>query len=543
MIKKIVIVGGGFGGWFTVASLQHHLPEVEIVIIDSQAHATIGVGEATGFDGHLIFERMLGIADDRDFLRKTGAIYKYGVRAFDFYDNDVLNCWGKIHNYKLSSLVNFNNSFDYQDFYEPWNRQADDRGMLLTWLDFNKNSNKTLNDMLSETTEQNHFLENPCAPYLADGRYLFRKKQGIAYHLDAEKTIGYLKDLVYSRNHNNLTHINSAVVDIEANNKNITQVTLENGAKITADLFLDVSGLKRVLMSKCNNDSWVAGGAETANASWVCPSKYVDPEKEMIGASEFHGEDFGWRFRIRLYHRQGNGYVFNRNLVDPEIPKQRLIEVVGNTRLAEPKLIQWEPGYFSHPWQGNVVPLGMSAGFMDPYDAPTIDAHSKGLDDIIELIKNNNTDPSGKYNQLRAITSEERQLRMDLTFGLSRRSGMFWDQYRKKAQEENLVGKIKELVLEQRPDLESRMPWYWHHMYIRIARGTGLDVSTWEFPTLSTEDKLMAQAFFEYTKNRNQYIKSQAWPNYYDWIKDYIYNGLSDKEILQELNPGLAKNS
>jgi pimeloyl-ACP methyl ester carboxylesterase len=160
MIKKVVIVGGGFGGWFTVASLQHHLPEVEIVIIDSQAHATIGVGEATGFDGHLIFERMLGISDDRDFLRKTGAIYKYGVRAFNFYDNDVLNCWGKIHNYKLSSLVNFNNSFDYQDFYEPWNRQANDRGMLLTWLDLNKDSDKTLNNMLLETTEQNHFLEN-----------------------------------------------------------------------------------------------------------------------------------------------------------------------------------------------------------------------------------------------------------------------------------------------------------------------------------------------------------------------------------------------
>jgi tryptophan halogenase len=542
MIKKIVIVGGGFGGWFTVASLQHHLPEVEIVIIDSQAHATIGVGEATGFDGHLIFERLLGITDDRDFLRKTGAIYKYGVRAQNFYDNDVLNCWGKIHNYKLSSLTNFCNEFDYLDFYEPWNKQPNDRGMLLSWLSLNKDSDKNLNDMLMETTEQNCFLRNPWAPYTPNGKYLFRKKQGIAYHLDAEKTIGYLKDLVYTRDHSKITHISSSVNSIETSEKNVTKIVLENGTEISADLFLDVSGLKRVLVSQIN-DSWVDSGNETADSAWVCPSRYVDPEKEIIGASEFHGEDWGWRFLIRLYHRQGNGYVFNSRLVDNEIPRQRLLEVVGNTRLAEPKLIKWNPGHYNQPWQGNVVPMGMSATFVDPYDAPTIDAHSKALEDLINLIKEGATNACEKYNKLRSITGEERQLRMDLTFGLSKRTGGFWDRYREKAKQENFVKEIKQLILEQRTDLESRLPWYWHHMYIRIARGTGLDVADWEFPELSSADQSMLQAFFEYTRQRNLFIQSQSWPNYYQWLKENIYDGLSSLEILEELNPGLAKNS
>lgn len=33
-----------------------------------------------------------------------------------------------------------------------------------------------------------------------------------------------------------------------------------------------------------------------------------------------------------------------------------------------------------------------------------------------------------------------------------------------------------------------------------------------------------------------------TWPNYYQWLKENRFGGASHHEILQELNPSLAKN-
>ena len=541
MIKKIVIVGGGFAGWYTACALQYQLADINITLIDSSKFGTIGVGEATPFDGVGSFERMIGL-DDQQFVRRTGSIYKYGVRAYDFYQNSSADHWGKIHNLKLSSLTKFFQKFEHRDSYSAGTRKENDRGLLLTWLTLNQNKNKTVNDMMLDVSEQYHFLTNPLAPYDRDNQSIL-ERDGLAYHLDAEQSIAYIRDLVYSRDCSQFRHITSTVVDVINDDKNVTSIKLENGMLITADLFIDASGLRRVLMSKSNNTSWQDSGPETTNSAWVCPSKYLDPEKELVGASEFYGEDYGWRFKIRLYHRIGNGYIFNSRLVDAEVPRQKLLDVVKGTQLNDPKLIQWDPGYYRKPWQGNIVPVGMAAIFVDPYDAPTLSAHNSSLEDIVDIIKNNIQNPQEHYNQMRDFTNEERHWRMNLPFGLSKKSGPFWDQYREKAHNEDFNTVLKDIILENRADIDSRLKWYWPYIYLRIAVGTNVDLTQWDFPKLTNAESEIAQAFFTYNRQRNNYIKETYWPNYYQWLKANRFGGASHLEILQELNPQLAKNA
>jgi len=542
MIKKIVIVGGGFAGWYTAATLQHNT-DCEILLIDSERHPTIGVGETTGWGIANDFYTLAGITDEHNFLRKTGAIYKHGVRAVDFFQDHQTHQWAKFPNLKVSSLTNFYNKFEPHNFDEPRNHQDDDVGMIAAWLKINQGRNKTYEDFVNEVGEHNYFISNPVMPFDPTGSRVTSPMMGVAYNIDAIKTNDYLKALVLKRNNGSFTWITNAVeqVVLTNNRADVDHLLLEDGTKVTADLFIDASGLGRVLMNSRQNTSWQDSSDQYCNAAWVVPSQYTDPEQEMLGISEFFGEEWGWRFKVRLYHRIGNGYVFNTNMVDPAVPLQRLLEVTKGTRFVEPRLITWVPGEYVQPWQGNVLPLGMSGWMIDPYDAPTVGEHSESLKDLLKVIELNLPNKQQYYNKARSLTREERHLRLDLTFGFSQRRGPFWESRREMARKGNFVNQVKDIILGKRTDLEKRMPWQWHHMYVRNCLAAGVDMSDWEFPEISDADREIAESFFAFNRARNKYISSQPWPNFAQWTRENIFDGLTSQEILKELNPQFFK--
>lgn len=541
-IQKIAIIGGGFGGWYTATALQYNCPHVELVIIDSQEHAPIGVGEVTGFDAPIHYSRLIGVSDPAELFKQTGAIYKFGTNAINFYQDNHSVSWGKFPNLKIKSLKNFFQPWDEHDFYEPWNRQPGDVGVLLAWMILNRNTGKTYDDYQREVADQNYFVNNPCAPVL-DRQLFLPQKNSYGYQVDADQTIQFLKNLVYTRDYSRFNHFKSPVVTVKREGSEVTGVVLEDGTEVNADLFIDASGMHRVLMKTGVNSSWTPAGDDYNNAAWVFPSAYKNPHMELTGSTDFYGEDHGWRFKVRLYHRMGNGYIFNKNFVDPEVVKEDFLRVAGETKLKDPKLIQWTPGHYAEPWQGNVIPVGIAGWFIDPWNAPTFDLHSKSLEDLINMIKNWDLieDHRAHFNKSRALNAEERKLRLDINFGLSKRSGPFWDRCREMAKNNGTLEKLRDLVLEKRTDLEERLNWYWIHMYILVAIATGVDTTTWEFPELTYEDKNMVDAYFNYTKERNHYISRYTWPNYYEWLRNKVFNNKESHEMLAILNPDLTK--
>lgn len=541
-IKKIVIVGGGFSGWYTAASFQRHLPEVELVLIDSQRHQPIGVGEVTGFDAPIHYRKLLGVDEPKEVFRQTGAIHKFGTTNTSLFQDGQVIYTTKFPNPKVTSLKKYFQPFDEPDFYEPWSRKPGDVGVVLAWPTINKDSGKNFQEYTAEISDMAYFIKNNVAP-VADGQLLLPQKNSYGFQTDADQTIQFLKGLIYTRDYSRFNHFCSSIVEVRTNDGLVESVHLEDGKVVTGDLFIDASGMHRVLMNTGINNSWQDAGNAYNNSAWVMPSAYTDPAKELRGSNNFFGEEHGYRFLVRLYHRMGNGYVFNSEFVDPEEVRKSFIDKAGATRFVDPKLITWKPGNFTRPWQGNVIPMGLAAWFIDPYDAPTYDMHSKSIEDVIALIQNwdNESDPQGKYNHFRSLGTEERRIRLDITFGLSKTTGPFWDRARANAVKVNALAKIKDLVLEKRSDLESRYNWYWAHIYIRIAIAAQVDMSKWEFPEITDADRAMAKAYYDFTRARNQYIAEQPWPNYYEWMKDNIFDGETSDEALARLNPRFSK--
>ena len=104
----------------------------------------------------------------------------------------------------------------------------------------------------------------------------------------------------------------------------------------------------------------------------------------------------------------------------------------------------------------------------------------------------------------------------------------------------NFLKKIQDIVLGKRVDIESRMHWHWHHMYIRNCMAAGIDMSDWEFPEINDADQAMAESFFTYNRERNKYIASQPWPTYYQWLQKNRFNMENTQQVLAKLNPKLA---
>ena len=527
-INTICIVGGGFAGWYTAAALSHNFPNIKINVIDSDKHARLGVGETLGWSAPYDWKRLLGLKDDRMLMWRTGAIYKYGLTATDFWQDNKSHSYGKFFNLKVNSLSKFYGKFDYPEFYEPWSKREGDIGIQQAWMTINQSNDKNFDDYIMEANETSFFTKNPVAPINAEGNYVLRPDEGYSYHIDAEQTVGFLKELALA---NNCTHINCAVVDFN------NGIILEDGRSIIADLYLDASGFSRILINKVNN-TWKDAGSEYCNAAWVCPTRYHDPIKEMTGGTEIYGEDHGWRFKVKLYHRVGNGYIYNRNMVDDDIPLQKLLNETNNLRIVEPRQIKWSPGYYETNWIDNVIPLGISAGFVDPYDAPTFDIHSRALEDLFVALKLDTIeDAKEHFNKNQRLVIEERNLRLLFNFGLSKRRGAWWDSRRAMID----MQQLEDIVNEKRSDLEKRLPHFWHQMYYRMSIVCDVDRKKFNPTMMNDSDRQMAEAFFAYNKARNQYISQQQWPNYYEWLKKNRFNGLSSDEVFNHLCPQWAK--
>jgi hypothetical protein len=230
-------------------------------------------------------------------------------------------------------------------------------------------------------------------------------------------------------------------------------------------------------------------------------------------------------------------------MVDPEIILEKFKEITGDQLITTPRLLQWEPGEYTAPWHLNLIPMGISSGLVDPWDGPTFDVQGRALEDLIHLLNNQHkiSDLASEYNSRRHLHMSERDLRLHITFGLSQRTGDFWNSRRELFQKNNGLEELKDIILSNKTDIESRMNWHWHHQYIRTALINGVDMTDWNFPPVPEKDVEMLEAFFSYNKQRNKYISQRSWPNYNAWLQANRFEGQTNQEVLSRIQSQLKK--
>lgn len=380
-INKIVVVGGGSAGWMSAATMIKTFPDKEIICIESPDFPIVGVGEST-IGGIKLFTHFLGI-DEKDFLRHTNGSYKLSIKFTDFYDKG-------------------SGSF-YYPFGVPYTLGTENG--LRDWY-FKK-------AMYPETPLSDYaYTFYPAVAMCEKNKYSnndskrlsgWRKDLDVAYHFDAIKFGQWLKNNYCLPRGVKL--ISDTVKSIISDENGIKTLVLNSGEEVSADLYIDCTGFKSMLLEKELESEWLDYSYMLPNnRAWATQIPYTDKEKELEPYTNCTAIQNGWVWNIPSWERIGTGYVYSDKYVSPEKALEEFKEYLRSEYMTIPdknrdvdsfkyRDVQFRVGIHKKTFVKNVVAIGLSAGFIEPLE-------SNGLYTAHEfLLKLSRTISRGKVSQ------------------------------------------------------------------------------------------------------------------------------------------------
>lgn len=368
----ILIVGGGTAGWMSAALLaQFRENGYRIRLVESEDIGTIGVGEATIPQINL-FNAALGINED-EFLRATQGTIKLGIEFVD---------WLNLGHRYMHAFGTIGRDVGIVPFQHYWQRARS--------LGIAKSLNHySLNEVAARTGKLQRGGPRT-SDKLPDMPY--------AYHFDAGLYARYLRNLAEQRG---VERVEGKItnVAVKSDDGHVESITLENGQQISADLFIDCSGFRGLL---------IEGALETGYEDW---SKWLPCNRALavpcanapvqLAYTRSTAREAGWQWRIPLQHRIGNGYVYCSDYIADDDAAATLLANLDGEPLAEPRLLRFNTGKRRKFWNRNVIALGLASGFMEPLESTSIHLIQSSLSRLLKMMprKKINLADVAEYNR------------------------------------------------------------------------------------------------------------------------------------------------
>jgi tryptophan halogenase len=364
-IRKIVILGGGTAGWMTAAALSKvNAPrQFDIALIESDEIGTIGVGEATIPTIHW-FNQLVGL-NEAAFLAETKATFKLGIefRGWTGEGSGYFHPFGR-----------YGAPADQSMFYHRWIRAR---------LEGSRESFEAYS-LTTQAARAGRF-----APPARDASSLL-STLGYAYHFDAALYARYLRRLSEARG---VQRIEGKVRRVAQDGETgfVTALTTDRGETIAGDLFIDCSGLRGLLIEET-----LGAGFEDWSHWLPCdralavPSARVGPPTPYTRST---ADAAGWRWRIPLQHRTGNGYVYASRHLSDDAAAASLLANLDGAPLADPRPIRFVAGRRRETWRKNVVAVGLSGGFLEPLESTSIHLIQSAIAKLLSLFPDRDCDP------------------------------------------------------------------------------------------------------------------------------------------------------
>jgi len=358
-IKRIAIVGGGTAGWMAASILARALPGTGTVItvIESPDIGTVGVGEAT-IPPIIDLLRYLSI-NEGDFVKHTRSTYKLGIKFTD---------WSAIGRSYWHPFGTFGANINLRPFHHAWARARAD-GLAPRFNDF------SLCAALGDAGKF-RFPDAAAQGPVAGLRY--------ALHFDAGLVAKYLR--TYSERLG-VARLESTVAQATLREDGfLDELIFTDGTRLQADLYVDCSGFRGVLIEQTLKTGYI-------DWSDILPCDRAVAVPTALAAArpaytEASARGAGWRWRIPLQHRAGNGYVYSSAHIDDAAALEDLLAAVGEKPLADPRFLRFVTGRRKLFWNRNCVALGLASGFLEPLESTSIHLVMSGVYKLLEHFPN-----------------------------------------------------------------------------------------------------------------------------------------------------------
>ena len=365
-ISKILIVGGGSAGWMAgalFAELFQGLYEIELV--ESDVIGTIGVGEAT-IPAIKKYNELLNL-DEADFMRMTKGTFKLGIQFVD---------WWKIGARYIHGFGVIGQDWEWLRCHHYWLR-AHAQGKAADFADYSINTAAAL---------ANKFMKP--RPDMADSPLAHI---AYAYHFDASLYAKFLRGYAEQRG---VVRTEGMITDVHLRSDDgfVEAVTLDSGRRIEADLFIDCSGFRGLIIEqalKTGYEDWT---------HWLpCDRAIAVPCARTIETTPYTrstARTAGWQWRIPLQHRVGNGHVYSSQYIDDADAEAMLLANLEGEPTASPNRIRFTTGKRRKLWNKNCVALGLASGFLEPLESTSIHLVQSAAIRLVRLFPNSGFDPA-----------------------------------------------------------------------------------------------------------------------------------------------------
>lgn len=414
---RVLIVGGGTAGWMTAAALSRFLKDrISIQLVESEGIGIVGVGEATLPHLRAFIER-LGI-DEAEFMRSTKATFKLGIEFRDF---------GAIGDSYIHPFGDFGTPMAGVPFHHYWLRAREEKG-----------SGPPLDEYSVPILMAHH--RRFAMPRL-DGDPL-ANSFGYAYQFDATRMAPMLRRYAEGQG---VERIEGRINQVHRKPDGLlSSVETEDGRRFEADLFVDCSGFRSLLIGAMAEDNW-EDWSHWLPCDRAAALPCTAPDGEIEPYTRATAMEAGWRWRIPLQHRVGNGYVFSSSHISEDKACADILAAIEGEPLADPRILKFRAGRRKRSWLGNVVSIGLASGFLEPLESTSIHLAQMAIMRLVELFPATADSPIDRDEFNRLVDYEYDRVRDFLILhyhATTRTDSEFWNHVRTMPLPDSLQGKL-----------------------------------------------------------------------------------------------------
>jgi flavin-dependent dehydrogenase len=349
----IAIVGGGTAGLVAATILRRRL-NITVDVIHSKNIGIIGVGEGSTehFNEYLQFMNI----NPYDIIKHCDATYKAGIMFEGWsekpYLHSIIEKFDKKfsqYNYVYAKQVSENaNYFNYQSI---WNNKVN------SWF-LNRSEEVPFAQFHFNTFKLNQFLSN----------------------LAISMGINIIEDDIQ----NVLLHEDGSIKELIGSNK-----------KYNYDFYVDSTGFRRLLIGKLG-------------AKWQSFSRYLKmnsaitfqtPDTENYNLWTLaKAMDAGWLFRLPVWERHGNGYIYDSSYITKD-QAHKEVEEYFEGQIDIGKEFKFDPGCVDRAWIKNCCAIGISGSFVEPLEATSIGTSIQQSFLLMHRLLNYNESTISQYNK------------------------------------------------------------------------------------------------------------------------------------------------
>lgn len=433
--RSIGVIGGGTAGFISALILKKRFPDIDITMVKSEKIGIIGVGEGST-EHWKTFLNFIGI-DFKEMIKECDSTLKCGIMFKDWGKIDYLHCIQDEYNHKIGMY-----SYVYANL-------------------IGKNCHPSeLNSKLFWRSEVNRWhLDN------LDVSPTFQ------FHFNTHRLNQWL---TFQAEHLGIKIIDDEILDLEISEKNEITQLFGQKRKYNFDFYIDSTGFKKILISKLG-------------AKWTSYSKYLKMKSAIVfptGDEENYNVftlaqamDFGWMFKIPVWGRHGNGYIFDSDYISPDQAKEEVEKFLGK-QIDVAKTLTFDPGALDRTWIGNCVAIGLSSSFVEPLEASSIGTSIQQSFMLMYKLINYDQKCIDKYNKNCNNLLENIRDFIVLHYMTKKDSSVFWKDVQRLEIPDSLASKLDlwkyRLPISDDFNQDTRYTLFTEDHHLMILHGLGL---------------------------------------------------------------------